>query len=75
MEVEVGPREVWKDPGHSLRLSSALRLASIPTVMRWQDGTWTERLSSELESAATETDVRGLLERFLAKSIASIDTR
>ena len=67
---QVGPRPVWKDARHPLRLHPALRLTGIPTLVRWRSeagGSPGARLGPELEAAATEAEADRLIAGFLAQ--------
>ena len=46
LEVCVGSRPVWKDPGHPFRHNSELQLSGIPTVIRWTAAGPAERLGA-----------------------------
>lgn len=66
---QVGPRPVWKDPGHPLRHHPALRLTGIPTLVRWHAGDGGSpgaRLGSELEAATSEAAADALIQEFVA---------
>lgn len=68
MVVEVGPKPAWKDQGHPFRSDPALKLTSVPTVMRWRDGAATHRLDSALEAADTSDAASAVLQEFLNDS-------
>lgn len=64
LEVEVGEKQVWKDPQHVFRQSGSLNLKCIPTVMRWCNHGWKSRLDTELEEAKTGEEVESLVHSF-----------
>lgn len=68
LEVEVGPRPSWKSPDHPLRVDRALHLNSIPTLVRWQHGSWTHRLDASLEAAQTSEEAHQLISQFVELS-------
>eukprot|EP00884_Botryococcus_braunii_P014154 jgi/Botrbrau1/2273/Bobra.101_2s0096.1 len=65
LEVQVGPRAVWKDPSHPFRQDPSLKLTGIPTVMLWSDGGPAAILGPELENAASAEEARSLMAAFL----------
>ena len=68
---QVGPRAIWKDPGHPLRRNPALQLTGIPTLMRWHaggGGSCVARLGSELEAAPTVAAADALIQEFIANT-------
>ncbi len=46
LEVCVGSRPVWKDPGHPFRHDPELHLSGIPTVIRWTEAGPAERVGA-----------------------------
>lgn len=64
LEVEVGEKTAWKDPGHVFRRAPELQLTCIPTLMRWSDHAWTSRLDKELESVKAADEVESLVTSF-----------
>lgn len=64
LEVEVGEKAAWKDPGHVFRQAAGLELTCIPTLMRWSGHTCTSRLDAELENAKTIEEIDSLVRMF-----------
>ena len=48
LEVCVGSRPVWKDPGHPFRHDPELHLSGIPTVIQWTAAGPAERIGTSL---------------------------
>lgn len=67
LEVEVGPKVAWKSKEHPLRLDDKLKLTSIPTLMKWQNHTFSHRVDSELEVAADHSAAERIVQEFLSR--------
>lgn len=67
LEVEVGPKVAWKAPDYPLRQDAELKLTCIPTLMRWQNHTFSHRLDSDLEAAADDNAIELLVKEFLSQ--------
>lgn len=64
VEVQVGPKAVWKDPAHPFRVDGRLKLSGIPTLFKYEGGSFGARLGTELELAASEEEVHQHLASF-----------
>lgn len=72
LEVRVGPRPIWKDPEHPLRIrADDLQITGIPTLVRYephteqQKGRVVGRLAGELEQAETVEQATVLIKAFV----------
>jgi hypothetical protein len=71
LEVEVGPRPVWKSSDHPFRHDKQLHLSGIPTLIHWTADGPGDRLDSQLESATTSEQAEQLVADFVAATKGS----
>lgn len=71
LEVLVGPRAVWKDPGHPLRKHPGFQVGGVPTLVAYGPGGPGARLGAELEGpGASPGEVVALVARFVGDNPA-----
>jgi hypothetical protein len=69
LEVFVGPRAVWKDPGHSLR-ASPWSVRGVPTLVALSaTGQEERRVCDQLEEAASPAEVVALTASFMQRAV------
>ncbi|DBB17735.1 hypothetical protein WJX82_006524 [Trebouxia sp. C0006] len=66
LEVEVGPRAIWKDAQHALRKDEEVRLTGIPTLVHWTPSGPGRRLGTKLEKASSPAEAEALVKQFVS---------
>ncbi|KAL3144229.1 hypothetical protein ABBQ32_004009 [Trebouxia sp. C0010 RCD-2024] len=66
LEVEVGPRQVWKAADHPFRRDKHIQLTGIPSLVKYTDTGLGVRLSSQLETAKTPAEAEAIAKQFIS---------
>lgn len=68
LEVQVGPRPVWKSPDHPFRLDPQLKLTGIPTLATWTPDGLGGRVGPELEAANDADEVSDIVKKLISEA-------